>query len=92
MDTIAAIIGWIVFGFIVGLLGRLFVPGRQPLGFLGTTILGVIGSFAGGAIGALFTGKEIGDPAGWIMMAYNSGDSYKDVIADLKFLLKNSRG
>ena len=32
------------------------------------------------------------DPAGWIMMAYNSGDSYKDVIADLKFLLKNSSG
>lgn len=32
------------------------------------------------------------DPYGWIMMAYNSGDSYKDVIADLKFLLKNSSG
>jgi len=30
------------------------------------------------------------DPAGWIMMSYNSGVPYKDVIADLKFLLKNS--
>ena len=30
------------------------------------------------------------DPAGWIMMTYNSETSYKDVIADLKFLLKNS--
>ena len=30
------------------------------------------------------------DPAGWIMMSYNSDISYKDVIADLKFLLKNS--
>jgi len=30
------------------------------------------------------------DPAGWIMMSYNSGMSYKDVMADLKFLLKNS--
>lgn len=30
------------------------------------------------------------DPAGWIMMAYNSEVPYKDVIADLKFLLKNS--
>lgn len=30
------------------------------------------------------------DPAGWIMMAYNNSVSYKDVIADLKFLLKNS--
>ena len=32
------------------------------------------------------------DPAGWIMMSYNDGVPYKDVIADLKFLLKNSGG
>lgn len=32
------------------------------------------------------------DPAGWVMMAYNSDIPYKDVIADLKFLLKNSSG
>jgi hypothetical protein len=32
------------------------------------------------------------DPAGWIMMSYSSDTSYKDVIADLKFLLKNSGG
>ena len=30
------------------------------------------------------------DPAGWIMMSYSTDNSYKDVIADLKFLLKNS--
>ena len=30
------------------------------------------------------------DPAGWIMMSYNEDISYKDVIADLKFLLQNS--
>lgn len=30
------------------------------------------------------------DPAGWIMMSYNSEVTYKDVMADLKFLLKNS--
>lgn len=32
------------------------------------------------------------DPDGWIMMSYNSDIPYKDVIADLKFLLKNSGG
>lgn len=32
------------------------------------------------------------DPAGWVMMSYNSDISYKDVISDLKFLLKNSGG
>jgi len=32
------------------------------------------------------------DPAGWVMMSYNKDVTYKDVIADLKFLLKNSGG
>jgi hypothetical protein len=32
------------------------------------------------------------DPAGWVMMSYNKTVSYKDVITDLKFLLKNSSG
>ncbi len=30
------------------------------------------------------------DPAGWVMMSYNGEIDYKDVISDLKFLLKNS--
>jgi cytochrome oxidase Cu insertion factor (SCO1/SenC/PrrC family) len=30
------------------------------------------------------------DPAGWVMMSYDDSVSYKDVMADLKFLLKNS--
>lgn len=30
------------------------------------------------------------DPAGWVMMSYNDSIDYKDVISDLKFLLKNS--
>ncbi|KZX58147.1 hypothetical protein A3709_01375 [Halioglobus sp. HI00S01] len=32
------------------------------------------------------------DPAGWVMMSYTGDISYKDVISDLKFLLKNSNG
>ncbi|MCZ6828740.1 MAG: hypothetical protein O7F73_04010 [Gammaproteobacteria bacterium] len=32
------------------------------------------------------------DPRGWIMMSYGSGMDGKDVMADLKFLLKNSSG
>jgi hypothetical protein len=32
------------------------------------------------------------DPAGWVMMSYNKKVPYKDVMADLKFLLKNSGG
>ncbi|WP_439101752.1 hypothetical protein [Congregibacter sp.] len=32
------------------------------------------------------------DPAGWVMMRYDQSVSYKDVISDLKFLMKNSNG
>lgn len=32
------------------------------------------------------------DPAGWVMMRYDTSISYKDVISDLKFLIKNSNG
>ncbi len=32
------------------------------------------------------------DPNGWVMMRYDANVSYKDVISDLKFLLKNSNG
>lgn len=44
------IIAWIVFGFVVGLVARALMPGEQRLGFIKTTLLGVGGSFVGGAL------------------------------------------
>jgi uncharacterized membrane protein YeaQ/YmgE (transglycosylase-associated protein family) len=38
----------LVVGLIAGAIARLLVPGRDPIGFLGTIVLGVIGSFVGG--------------------------------------------
>ena len=50
-------IGFIVFGLIVGVLARLLVPGRQELGLWMTLLLGVIGSIIGGVVAnALGTG------------------------------------
>ncbi|NND69434.1 MAG: hypothetical protein HKN19_17720 [Halioglobus sp.] len=50
-----------------------------------------------GGYAALFTEQRdapdtwyLIDPAGWVMMTYNDSIHYKDVISDLKFLLKNS--
>jgi uncharacterized membrane protein YeaQ/YmgE (transglycosylase-associated protein family) len=40
----------IVVGLIAGLLARLLVPGRDPIGILGTIVLGIAGSFVGGFI------------------------------------------
>ncbi|MBC7690498.1 MAG: GlsB/YeaQ/YmgE family stress response membrane protein [Methylotenera sp.] len=45
------ILGWILFGFVVGLIARALMPGRDPMGLVGTTALGVVGALLGGWIG-----------------------------------------
>ena len=47
------IIWSIIVGFIVGLIARTIVPGTQHMGFIMTTILGIVGSVVGGLIGRL---------------------------------------
>jgi uncharacterized membrane protein YeaQ/YmgE (transglycosylase-associated protein family) len=44
------IISWLIWGLFVGLLARLLVPGRQPIGFLWTIALGIAGSLIGGFV------------------------------------------
>jgi uncharacterized membrane protein YeaQ/YmgE (transglycosylase-associated protein family) len=63
-----AIIGWIVFGFVVGVIARFILPGQQPMGIMLTTVLGVVGSFVGGYLGSLIHGgpMDASQPAGWI--------------------------
>ncbi len=64
------IIAWIIFGFIIGLIARALVPGRQHMGFAMTTILGIAGSLIGGFVGSAIHGGENGvngfHSAGWI--------------------------
>ena len=42
------IIVLIIVGFIVGAIARLLMPGRDSIGFFGTVVLGIVGSFIGG--------------------------------------------
>jgi uncharacterized membrane protein YeaQ/YmgE (transglycosylase-associated protein family) len=51
------ICGWIVFGFLVGLVARALMPGEQKMGFVRTTLLGVGGSFVGGLLASLLRGR-----------------------------------
>jgi len=44
------LIGFLVFGLVVGVIARLIKPGKQNLGWLGTLALGVIGSLIGGFV------------------------------------------
>ena len=66
---INSIVMWIVFGAIVGIIARFLVPGADPMGWVGTIVLGIIGSFVGGFLAQLlFTGNATIPPptAGWI--------------------------
>jgi uncharacterized membrane protein YeaQ/YmgE (transglycosylase-associated protein family) len=50
-----AIIGWMIFGLIAGLIAKAIMPGRDPGGFIITILLGIAGSLIGGFVGqALF--------------------------------------
>ena len=52
------IIAWIVFGFIVWLIARALVPGRQGMGLVMTTLLGIAGSLIGGLIASAIWGHS----------------------------------
>ena len=45
------ILGWILFGLIVGALAKLVMPGRDPGGIIVTMLLGIAGALLGGFIG-----------------------------------------
>src|SRR5262249_28119627 len=45
---------WIVVGLIVGAIARALFPGRQPMGWIGTAVLGMAGSLVGGFLSSLF--------------------------------------
>jgi len=61
------IIGTIIIGLVVGLLARFFMPGRDPMGFILTAILGIVGAALGGWVGHAMGLYREGDPAGFIM-------------------------
>ena len=55
------IFGWIAIGLLAGALARLIVPGRDPMGWVGTLLLGLAGSLVGGLLaGLLFNDDAVG--------------------------------
>jgi uncharacterized membrane protein YeaQ/YmgE (transglycosylase-associated protein family) len=63
---IGSIIGFIIVGAIVGVIARFLVPGPDPMGWIGTIVLGIVGSFVGGFLLNLLSGSATISPAGWI--------------------------
>ena len=61
------ILGWIIFGLIVGVVAKLLMPGRDPGGFVITMLLGIVGAVLGGFIGRALNMYQPGEPAGLLM-------------------------
>jgi uncharacterized membrane protein YeaQ/YmgE (transglycosylase-associated protein family) len=60
------ILGWIIFGLVVGALAKLLMPGKDPGGFVVTTLLGIVGAVVGGFLGRLLGLYREGEPAGFV--------------------------
>ncbi|SDY29084.1 Uncharacterized membrane protein YeaQ/YmgE, transglycosylase-associated protein family [Collimonas sp. OK242] len=56
----------IVVGFIVGVIAKFLHPGRENMGFIVTTLLGIAGSFLAGYIGQALGWYHAGQGAGFI--------------------------
>jgi len=61
------ILGWIVFGLVVGVIAKLLMPGRDPGGFIITALLGIAGAVVGGMIGRMAGFYGPGEAAGYLM-------------------------
>ena len=61
-----AILWTILIGFLVGLVAKFLMPGRDPGGFIITILLGIAGSFLAGVIGRALHWYNEGQPAGFI--------------------------
>ncbi len=68
-----SLLSWIVTGLIVGLIARALLPGKQSMGFVMTTILGIVGACVGGLISSAIWPTWADEPdvnrmwPGWLM-------------------------
>ena len=60
------ILSWILFGLVVGVIAKLLTPGRDPGGFIVTSLLGIAGALIGGFLGRAMGLYGPNQAAGWI--------------------------
>ncbi len=61
------ILSWIVFGLVIGIIAKVLMPGRDPGGFIVTTLLGIAGAMIGGFMGRAMGFYGESQSAGWLM-------------------------
>ena len=62
-----SVLGWILFGLIVGVVAKLLMPGRDPGGIIITVLLGIAGALVGGFVGQALGWYGPNDNAGFLM-------------------------
>ncbi|SDK30269.1 GlsB/YeaQ/YmgE family stress response membrane protein [Streptomyces indicus] len=69
---ISGVISAIVIGIVIGVIGRLVVPGRQRIGVLWTIVVGIVAAFVGSAIASAF---DVADTEGvdWVEWLFQIG-------------------
>jgi uncharacterized membrane protein YeaQ/YmgE (transglycosylase-associated protein family) len=53
------LIAFLLIGLVAGFIARALVPGPDPMGWLGTMVLGIVGSLVGGTLAALLFGGTL---------------------------------
>ena len=66
------VIGWIIFGLVVGIAAKFLMPGRDPGGFVITAIIGIVGALLGGYLGRAIGWYREGDPVGFVVAVIGS--------------------
>ena len=61
------ILSWIVFGLIAGILAKIIMPGKDPGGFIITSLIGIAGAMVGGFIS---TSLGYGDISGFDLRSF----------------------
>ena len=58
--TLLHIVWYVIVGFVAGLIARAILPGADHMGFVWTTVVGLLGAVVGGLIGRAFSKPEPG--------------------------------
>jgi uncharacterized membrane protein YeaQ/YmgE (transglycosylase-associated protein family) len=63
-----AVLMWVLFGLVVGIVAKLIMPGREPGGFAITVLLGIGGALVGGFLSRLLgVSTTNSSPGGFLM-------------------------
>jgi uncharacterized membrane protein YeaQ/YmgE (transglycosylase-associated protein family) len=62
-------IWWLIIGLIAGALARLIMPGKDPMGWLATLVLGIVGSIIGGLVAGLIWRTDGGFHPGGLLLS-----------------------